>query len=129
MTLKIWFILLPFNTICPVVQHAYLKISKAFPFRKEKKKEAVLELSRFRDGILILWKMPCNTGLRELSEWRGEKSNWSVKFVFAVIDMMLSLFVFKYQNGFLVELLQLKTCNTFNKNAVFTLVQNWFVWI
>lgn len=39
MTLKIWFILLPFNTICPVVQHAYLKISKAFPFRKEKKKK------------------------------------------------------------------------------------------
>lgn len=57
MTLKIWFILLPFNTICPVVQHAYLKISKAFPFRKEKKKRGstfVLELSRFRDGILIL---------------------------------------------------------------------------
>lgn len=41
--------------------------------------------------------------------------------------MRLFLLVFKYQNGFLMELLQLKTCNRFNQNSVFTLAQSWFV--
>lgn len=32
-----------------------------------------LKSSRFRDGILILLKMPCKTGLRGLSEWEKKK--------------------------------------------------------